>query len=390
MEQKWQGYSLYKKGFLLALLFFGIYTIATNMGAVLRLFGDFLSTLAPFLIGIGIAYFLARPVMNVSSVYEQSANKFVRRKSHILAVISVFFVLLTAVTIIIIYITPIIVNNVQDLVNNMDVYYADALHWVNSIEPDSFLYSLLPDVEDQITSYELLNIIPLGEGNYDLLGFVTNNIATLLGNLLSFTTSLINFAMGLIIALYLLLYKDSVLGLMNRIAMATVKSETLTFFKEYVNKANTVFYKFISAQFLDACILGTLATILLAILGVQYAVTFGVMLGIFNMIPFFGSIIATLITVFITFFTGGINQALLTFGFLLALQQLDAQFINPKITGDSLGLNPLVIVSSILIGGTIFGVFGMFIGAPVAGMIKIFLEDFLEHREEQLGIVNKE
>ena len=386
MERQWQEYSIYKKGVILAVTLFIAYTFATNMHVLARVVRTFFAVLAPFITGIAIAYFLARPVMKIATVYSRSNAKFVQRKAHVLAVISVFLLLILAVTIIIIYITPIISDNVGDLIANLDTYYADAIIWLNSIQPGHFLYSFLPDTYE-ITSTELLGIF--GEGSSDLLGFITNNLMTVVGNIVSFTTSIMNFAMGLIIALYLLLYKDSVLGLIGRIMRATVKPEPLQFMNDYVTKANMMFYKFISAQFLDACILGTLATILLAILGVEYAVTFGILLGVFNMIPFFGSIIATLITVFITFFTGGMNLALLTFGCLLVLQQLDAQFINPKITGDSLGLNPLVVVTSILIGAS-FGILGMFIAVPIAGILKVFLDDFLAYRERKLGIKNED
>lgn len=385
MERQWREYSVYKKGVIIAITLLIAYTFATNTEVLARMVRTFFAVVAPLITGIAIAYFLARPVMKIAEFYRSSETKFVQRKAHVLAVVSVFLLLLLAVTIIIIYITPIIRDNVGDLIANIDVYYADAILWLNSIEPGHFLYSFLPD-SDEITSSELLGVF--GDGSNDLLTFITNNIMTVVGNIVSFTTSIMNFAMGLIIALYLLLYKESVLGLMARIGRATIKPEPLQFIKDYVHKANLMFYKFISAQFLDACILGTVATILLAFLEVEYAVTFGILLGVFNMIPFFGSIIATLITVFITFFTGGMNLALLTFVCLLVLQQIDAQFINPKITGDSLGLNPLVVVTSILIGAS-FGIFAMFIAVPIAGILKIFLEDFLVYRERKLGIENE-
>jgi len=390
MDKKWQEYSILKKGVIIAITFFVMYNLATNTRALVNMARNFLAIIMPFLIGTVIAYFLARPIAKLANVYERSKVKFVKRKANILATISMFLILLSAITFIIIYITPIITNNIADLVNNMDVYYANAMTWINEIGPGDFLYNFLPDTgPTEITSSELLSILPFGDGDHDLLGFITSNLMTVIGGLVGFTTSLLNFGMGLIIALYLLLYKPSVLALMNRIGKAIFRPGAMEFAKHYIHKANNTFYKFISAQFLDACILGTLATILLAILGVQYAVMFGFMLGVFNMIPFFGSIIATLVTVVITFFTGGMNQALITFGFLLALQQLDAQFINPKITGDSLGLNPLVIVTAILIGAS-FGIFGMFVAVPIAGILKIFLDDFLEYREKKLATTTEE
>jgi len=384
MEQKWKNFSIYKKGLLLLLLAIIGYNVVVNMHVFTRVVREFFRIITPFVIGAAIAYLLSRPIVKLTIFYEKSNAQFVKKKAHILAVISIFLLLLLAVTVVIIYISPIITNNIRDLIGNLDIYYADAMTWVNSIEANHFLYSFLPD-GDEITSTELLNAIPLGDGELDILGLITNSLLTVFTNVINVTTGIINFGMGLIIALYLSIYKISVLALVNRISLAILKPKAVDFIKKYIHKSNEVFYKFIAAQSLDAVILGTLATILLAILRVEYAVTFGILLGIFNMIPFFGSIIATLIVVAVTFFTGGAQQALITFGALLALQQLDAQFINPKITGDSLGMNPLVIVTAILIGGAYLGVLGMFISVPVAGILKIFLEDFLIYREQKLG-----
>ena len=390
MEQKWQSFSIYKKGLLILLLAIVGYNVVVNMHIFTGILGRFFNVLAPFTIGIAIAYFLSRPIVKFSGLYEKSKLQFVQKKAHALAVISVFLLLILAVTIIVIYISPIIGNNVGDLVSNVDTYYADVMAWVNNIESNHFLYSFLPEPYEgyPITSTQLLNLIPAGtgEGEVDVVSLITNGLMAIGANIMNVTTGIINFGMGLIIALYLSIYKTSVLALVNRIANALMAPKTVTFIQSYLRKSNDVFYKFIAAQSLDALILGTLATILLGvILRVEYAVTFGLLLGIFNMIPFFGSIIATIIVVIVTFFTGGAQQALITFGALLALQQLDAQFINPKITGDSIGVNPLVIITAILIGGAYLGVIGMFIGVPVAGILKIFLEDFLTYREKKRG-----
>jgi len=385
VDQKWQSFSLYKKGFFIILLALISYNVVINTHLLTHLLNQFLTVITPFIIGLAIAYLLARPVMKLSVVYEKSTVRLSQKKAHLLSVISVFLMLILAITLVMIYMTPIILSNVGDLIGNVETYYTDVFIWINSIEPDHFLSAFLPD-GDEITSSELLNMIPTDGGELDVVSFINAMLTTVVINVVNVTTSLVNFGMGLIIALYLLLYKTSVLALVNRVGIIFLKPRALTFIKKYLQKSNEIFYKFISAQFLDACILGTLATLLLAVLRVEYAITFGLLLGIFNMIPFFGSIIATLITVFVTFFTGGLQQALIVFGALLALQQLDAQFINPKITGDSLGMNPLVIVTAIFMGGAYMGVVGMFMGVPVAAMLKVFLEDFLAYREKKLGI----
>ena len=117
----------------------------------------------------------------------------------------------------------------------------------------------------------------------------------------------------------------------------------------WLNTTNKIFYKFISRQFLDACIIGVSSTILLSILNVKFAVTLGILLGICNMIPYFGSIFASIVGV-ITLFTGGVTQAITVLLVLLILQQIDGNIIGPRIMGDALNVNPILIIVSITIG----------------------------------------
>ena len=97
-----------------------------------------------------------------------------------------------------------------------------------------------------------------------------------------------------------------------------------------------IFFHFLSSQFLDAIIVGILASIAMSILGVKYSILLGVMIGIFNLIPYIGAIIAVVISAIITIFTGGITQAIWMLVIVTILQQIDANIINPKIVGNSL------------------------------------------------------
>ncbi|MDN5810796.1 MAG: AI-2E family transporter, partial [Tetragenococcus koreensis] len=145
---------------------------------------------------------------------------------------------------------------------------------------------------------------------------------------------------------------------------------------------NTIFYKFISSQFLDACIIGISATVILYLLNVPFALTLGILLGICNMIPYFGSIFASIVTTIITFFSAGFQLALTTLIALLILQQLDGNVIGPRIMSGALNLNPIIIIISITVGGAYFGVLGMFLAVPIAAILKIITINWLDDSEE--------
>ena len=114
-------------------------------------------------------------------------------------------------------------------------------------------------------------------------------------------------------------------------------------------------------------------------MGVKYAILLGVMIGLFNLIPYFGAIIGVGIALIITLLTGGFTQAIWTGIVVIILQQVDANIINPKIVGNSLTVSPLLVIFSVTVGGAYFGFVGMLLAVPVAAVIKIVAGDCLDY-----------
>lgn len=125
-------------------------------------------------------------------------------------------------------------------------------------------------------------------------------------------------------------------------------------------------------------------SITLSIMGVEYSVLLGFLIGLFNLIPYFGAIIAVIVACLITIFTGGITQAIWVAVVLVVLQQIDANIINPKIIRDALKISKILIIFSITLGGAYFGVLGMFLGVPVIAVIKMMLDDYIERNEKEI------
>ena len=149
---------------------------------------------------------------------------------------------------------------------------------------------------------------------------------------------------------------------------------------KYVNSTNTVFFRFISGQLIDAVVVGILVTIAMSIIGVKYSVLLGFIIGLFNIIPYFGAIIAVGISILITIITGGLSQAIIMAIIVIILQQIDANIINPKIIGNSLEISPILVIFAVTVGGAYFGVLGMFLAVPVIAVLKIIVNDFLDYK----------
>ena len=151
---------------------------------------------------------------------------------------------------------------------------------------------------------------------------------------------------------------------------------------KYFDRTNEIFLKFLASQFLDAIVVGILTSVAMSIMGVKYGLLLGFLIGLFNMIPYFGAIIAVTISIIITFLTGGISQAIWMAVVVIILQQIDANIINPKIVGDSLKISPLLVIFAVTIGGAYFGFLGMFLAVPIVAVIKIVLIDYINYKEK--------
>lgn len=126
------------------------------------------------------------------------------------------------------------------------------------------------------------------------------------------------------------------------------------------------------------------------ILKVKYAVLLGVIIGLFNLIPYFGAIFAVVVAALITILTGGFKQAIIVLIVMVVIQQIDANIINPKITSSKLNVSPLLVVFSVTIGGAYFGVIGMFLAVPVAVLIKLMVDDYITNKNKQIKEKDKD
>ena len=138
--------------------------------------------------------------------------------------------------------------------------------------------------------------------------------------------------------------------------------------------------RYIGCQVLDSCIVFTLCLIVLSIMRIEYASVIALMIGAFNLIPYFGAIVAVFISALITLVTSGFMNAIVLVVVLIIVQQLDANLIQPRLVASSLAIKPLLVIFGVIIGGGLFGVLGMFIGVPTVALISNIVTDLVDKR----------
>ncbi|MGN1297232.1 MAG: AI-2E family transporter [Clostridia bacterium] len=352
--------------FLLGVAIIIVYKALDSFGDVMNVVGKFFSILSPFFAGIFIAYLFFMPCKKIEGAYGKSKSKFVKRKARTLSVATVYLIVILLIMILFSVILPVVVESITDLLNNIQGYFEIAIDRYNELPGDSVLKGEL--VQETIGNIQNINIKQY---------FNLDKILEYVIGAVNAVTSIFNIFVAVIVSIYILVERDQILGFLKRFASAVLKDKTYKNIDKYFNDSNEIFFKFIASQFLDAIVVGILVTIAMSILKIKFAPLLGFFIGLFNMIPYFGAIIAVGISAIITLITGGLTQTIWMLIVVIILQQIDANIINPKIIGKSLKISPLLVIFAVTVGGAYFGILGMFLAVPVIAVVKILVEDYV-------------
>ncbi len=356
--------------FILGLALICIYKILDNYDHVMGSLHTFLGVISPFLIGIFIAYILYMPSKKFEELYRRIKWKFISKKARGLGVITVYIIIIASIAILCAVILPIVFESITDFISSIPHYIEDAINAYNNLPEDSILKSQI--VQDEIQNLQNIDIKQYLDVEA-ILGYLVNAIGAIF--------SIVDIFIAIIVSVYILIDRRKILTFFKRLAGAIFKERTYKNLDKYFNNSNEIFFKFIASQFLDAIVVGILVSIAMTIMGVRYAPLLGFFIGLFNMIPYVGAIIATVVSAIITFITGGLSQTIWMLIVVIVLQQIDANIINPRIVGKSLKISPLLVLFAVTFGGAYFGILGMFLAVPVIAVIKILIDDFIKYRE---------
>jgi predicted PurR-regulated permease PerM len=198
-----------------------------------------------------------------------------------------------------------------------------------------------------------------------------------------------NFLIGFIIAVNLLDVKEKLARQMGMIVFVVAgKSKSEKIFR-FLRRVDDVFRKYLVGLISDAGIVGAICFIVCIGVGADYPLLIGVLIGVTNIIPFFGPFIGTIPAAFIIFMSGGIFKALWFVIFMLILQQIDGNIITPRIQGGAVGVPPFWALIAIITGGGLFGFWGLILATPVFAIIYTLTKEFAEKRiNEQLVTEN--
>ena len=350
---------------------------AVNIGKLPDLLSSVLAIISPFIYGFFIAY-ICNPIMKLFETkvfkFGEKGKKFSRPLSLTCAVI----VLLLFVTLIFVIVIPQITNSYNELSDNFNIYIAKAQSLADDFVRNFRLFNgRYENLSDFLNASEIASDLK------DLIGKAGTLLTTvadyILTHALNFVVEIKNIIMGVIISVYFLLSKDRLSAQIKKI-LASVLSR-----RKYLNAvnlgrfANRTVGGFISGKILDSIIIGLLSFIVFTIFGLPYTPLISVVVGVTNIIPFFGPFIGAIPSAFIILIAEP-SKTILFIILILIIQQLDGNVIGPMILGDSTGLSALSVLIAISIGGGLFGLVGMFLGVPAYAVIREIVKQHIDKR----------
>lgn len=358
---------------ILVLLTFVLFRIVFNLGAMLNDMSDafnMLSSILSFFIYGLVISFILNPIIRFFE--KRTPIKIIKslKIKRVITLIITYMLFIGFITVIIFAIIPVIDKSIRDITNNFNSY--------SKILNDN--YTVIKQKIDLKVNFELMDQIQNVCYNY-FAEMSKNFDASIIFRSLSSTFSIItNFLFGIMISMYMLYTKESSIEALKKIVKALFPDNISIKILHWAEISNRIFYKYILGKFMASFIIWALCYIGFLILRVPNSLFFSLVIGITNMIPYIGPIIGTLPVVLLISLSDGV-KGLWTLVFVLALQQLDAWIIGPKILGDNVGLSPLIIIAGLTIGGSIMGIPGMLIGIPIAAIIKeIFYDGYIERK----------
>lgn len=345
-----------------------------NIKTVYAVFKAVMGVLSPIFIGILLAYILNF----LYEFFRKKCFKKIKTKkgnttgAKVLSLVCTYAVALGIIAFLLCILIPELINSGKQLfysvpsyINSFKNSFDSFVKWVN----ETFKY----DLYDGDTIAKLADTVTKAIAGVNFTDWLSQLGKSAFPVVINFSTGIYNWILGLIVSIYLLSSKEILLRQARKFIVAYTPKRFYKSFFNICTISNKKFGKFLMGQILDAILVGVLCFIGLSILKIDYALLIGFLVGVTNVIPFFGP------------FLGGIPSALLLFIidpwqclwfiiFIICLQQIDGNFIYPRIVGESVGIQSFWIVFSVILGGGLFGVPGMLLGVPVFATVYTILQ----------------
>lgn len=373
-------YSKWASIFVLGAALIAVYKTFDSFHVVTSAARGVLKAAMPFIIAFIIAYLLNIPLKKIDLLIQKRIkNKFVIEHSYAISIAIVYILFILILIVVLSALLPSLFKSLVDMIQHLPAYAETFFNYINHLEVSRKfgIHFNVAVIEDSFTSFigsiDTKTLSKFAQGGFTS---VTSGIATV-------ASSTISVFISIIASVYMLIDKDRMISGVKRVIRAMSKSSKVESGLNQLARINQIFTQYIYSRLICCTIMAIVCTILLALLGEKYALLLGIFIGVMDMIPYFGSIIATVASGVITAISGGALHAVWCTIVLLIMQQIDGNVIAPRVMGSRLDIRPLTIIVAVSVGGSLFGFVGMLISVPVVAIIRVSFVEYIHAREKK-------
>ena len=379
MKNDWKKKYLYYGATLLAVCFIAMvfWHLLQHLSWLKNFSKTLLSGLSSVLIGMFIAYLLnpilvclenkvfvpLATVLVRNNKRLKNKDKFIFKFGRTLSIILTLVIFVGIIWEFLWLIVPQIYKSILSISNDIPTYVTNVQQWVmnlwaNNQEQAAWLTNMLDQVTDTVTNFLNNDLIPK-------LGDLIVNIST---GVIGGVKFIFNFVVGIMVSVYIMAGKEKFGAQLKKMLYAFFSRRHANQILVGVRETDRIFGGFINGKIIDSIIIGFLCYFAMLILQLPYAVLISVIIGVTNVIPFFGPFIGAIPCAIIVFFVSPM-QCVAFVILIFVIQQLDGNIIGPLILGDSIGISGFWIIVSISVGASMFGVAGMIFGVPICACL---------------------
>ena len=354
-----------------------LYMFISNAGEFSSKISGMIATLRPFIIGGAIAYilnFMLKFYENLLSKwdkFDKQSKKVKRSVGLVLTYISASIMLYLFLQ----FVLPQLLDSILGLANSIPQYVKELSNITNELIGKVDLDPQFIDVLMKQWN-DLVNTV---------ITIITNMVPVIGNWVLELSSSLFSIFIGVIVSIYMLIDKEKLLALCRKIVFAFSPNERAKFILRIARISNDTFGKFLVGKIIDSLIIGILTFCILSICKMPYTLLISVVIGITNIIPFFGPFFGAIPSVIIVLFVSP-TKALWLVLIVFVIQQIDGNIIGPKILGDTIGISAFWILFSLLIFSKLLGVVGMIVGVPIFAVVYSLIKETVEVRLKDKGL----
>lgn len=347
-----------------------VYCGINNLKIVINFLLKIIDVLFPFILGVVLAFILNIPMTKIENFLKKyKKNKASKISVRIIAIIISLVILFAIILFISFLLIPELIENIQLLISNIPSFIKNIEESIlNLLKNVPEIQSRFKDVFQQNANIDTIIV--------KVLNYIVNGAVDFIGTVIS---SVITLFTGLVFAVYMLSQKEYLSNNIKKVMNAYLNRKQSKKILEIADLTNKTFSKFISGQCVEAAILGGIFFVVLTVFRFPYALIISVLTAITALIPIFGALIAMVIGAILIAVTSP-TRAVVFIILFLVIQQIEGNFIYPKVVGKSVGLSPLLTLLAVTVGGSLFGVLGMLIGLPIASIIYALIKEDVKKR----------